>query len=140
MNIPSLKAFVVCRDVLLNSRASSVISIIDIFNELRISRFPAQIGTIALVALYGGAVGEFSHRFEMWEKGMLIGNIPEQTFFLEDINAVFHTVTHLDGVFAEEPRHLTFKAICNGVEAGTATLGIFKPLKGDEPPEELRES
>lgn len=132
-NLPDLRAFVVCREVLLNSRSPNVISIINIFNELRVNMFPAHIGTICLVALYGGAVGEFRHRIEVWEKGVRVGDVPYSSFFLEDVNALYHATSYLDGIHAAEPKHFVFKAILNDIEVGRTSLGIFKPL-GEEPP------
>jgi hypothetical protein len=132
--IPGIKSFVICRDVLVNSRNPSVISIINIFNELRMSVFPAYAGTICLVAIYGGAVGEFRHRFETWERDEKIGETPDHPFFLEDVNAMFHAMTYLDGIYAEEPKHLVFRAMVNNVEVGRTSLGIFKPLKDAGPP------
>ncbi len=134
-SLPFLQAFLICRDVLVNSRAPSVISIIDVFNELRVNKFPAHLGTICLVALYGGAVGQFHHHFEVWERDEMVGKIDPMPFFLEDINSLFHGVSHIDGIYAEEPRHLIFKAFLEGKQTGQVSLGIFKPLGIPGPPE-----
>ena len=124
----SLKAFLIARDVLANTRNSSVISIINIFNELRVSQFPADLGTFCLVAVYGGAPGKYKHQFEIWSKGEQIGDTEPSEFFLEDSISMFHVVSYLDGLRCEEPRQITFKSILDGEIIGTASLGIFKPL------------
>ncbi len=126
---PNLRAFLVCRDVLKNSRNDSVISIINIFNELRVSKFPIFIDSICLVAIYGGVQGEFTHHFEIWEKDELLTQTPKETFFLEDRNAMFHVVAYIDGMTIEKPRHFVLKTVLNGIVQGEVTLGIFKPLK-----------
>ncbi len=123
-----LKAFLIARDVLANTRNSSVISIINIFNELRVSQFPAELGTFCLVAVYGGAPGKYTHNFEIWTKGERIGDTEPSEFFLEDSISMFHVVSYLDGIKCEEPQQITFKSILDGEVIGTASLGIFKPL------------
>lgn len=124
----SLKAFLIARDVLENKRNSSVISIINIFNELRVSKFPAEPGAFCLVAIYGGAPGKYIHNFEIWIKGEQIGDTEPSEFFLEDSISMFHVVSYLDGIRCEEPQQITFKSILDGEVTGTASLGIFKPL------------
>lgn len=124
----SLKAFLIARDVLANTRNSSVISIINIFNELRVSQFPADLGAFCLVAIYGGAPGKYTHHFEIWTKGEQIGDTEPSEFFLEDSISMFHVVSYLDGVRCEEPQQITFKSVLDGEIAGTASLGIFRPL------------
>lgn len=124
----SLKAFLISRDVLANTRNPSVISIINIFNELRVSQFPADLGTFCLVAIYGGAPGKYTHHFEIWSKDEQVGDTEPSEFFLEDSISMFHVVSYLDGIRIEEPRQITFKSILDGEVIGTASLGIFKPL------------
>jgi hypothetical protein len=128
----TLKAFLVCKDVLYNSRDQSVISIINVFNQLQVSQYPANIDTICIVAIYGGAPGEYRHHLEIWERDVQIGDTAESTFFLEDRNAFFHAASYLDGILVNEPRHLIFKAVLNGEVKGETSLGIFKPLRFPE--------
>ncbi|MCD4785424.1 MAG: hypothetical protein K8T10_16515 [Candidatus Eremiobacteraeota bacterium] len=123
-----LKAFLVCRDVLVNSRKDSVISIINIFNELRVNKFPAELGTICLVAIYSGAPGEYTHHFEIWTRGVQVGDTPLSKFFLENSVSMFHVASYMDGVVCEQPQQFTFKSFLNGEEMGSTSLGIFKPL------------
>ena len=123
-----LKAFLVCRDVLLNSRRDNVISIINIFNELRVNKFPAELGTICLVAIYSGLAGEYNHHFEIWTRGKQVGGTDSTKFFLENSISMFHVASYMDGVIVEQPQQFTFKSFLDGEETGRASLGVFKPL------------
>ncbi|MFP4499139.1 MAG: hypothetical protein ACLFQV_13095 [Vulcanimicrobiota bacterium] len=129
---PDLKALLCCKDVLKNSRNPSVISIINIFNELRVSKFPLNIETICLVAIYGGAAGEFKHRFEIYEKDQKIGGTPDETFFLENRNSIFHVIAYIDGLGVAEPKHFVIRSLIDGEVDGETTLGIFKPFRPEE--------
>lgn len=128
-----LKAFLVCRDVLVNSRKDSVISIINIFNELRVNKFPAELGTICLLAIYSGAPGEYTHHFEIWARGEQIGDTDPAKFFLENSISMFHVASYMDGVVCDEPQQFTFKSFLDRKEMGSASLGIFKPLTISDP-------
>ena len=128
----SLKAFLIARDVLVNRRSENVISIINIFNELRVNKFPAELGTICLVAIYGGAPGKYTHHFELWSRDKLIGGTDPTEFFLESSISMFNVVSYMDGVVCEEPQQFTFKSILDGKEMGLSSLGIFKPLWNDD--------
>lgn len=130
--LPNLKAFLVCRDVLQNSRNTQVISIINIFNELRVNKFPAHVDSICLVAIYGGVPGEYVHHFEIFENDRLVGKTGEDKFFLEDRNAIFHVAAYVEGILVKKPMHLEIKSILNGITTGHTTLGIFKPFKPEE--------
>lgn len=132
----SLNAFLVCRDVLMNRRNSNVISIINIFNELQVDKFPAHLGTLCLVAIFSGAPGQYKHHFEIWSRDKLIGGTDPVDFFLESSISMFNSVTFLDGIISEEPQQLTFKSLINGHEKGRTGLGIFKPFKEETPEEQ----
>jgi len=128
----SLRSFLICRDVLENQRNSNVISIINIFNELRVSKFPAELGSICLVSIYGGAPGKHTHHFELWCRGEHVGGTDDAEFFLEDSISSFHVVSYMDGVLCDEPQQFTFKSIINGEEMGVASLGVFRPLLNED--------
>lgn len=131
-----LNAFLCCRDVLVNRRNDKVITIVNVFNELRVNKFPANLGSLCLVSAYSGAAGEYTHHFEIWSRGMQIGKSDPAHFFLENSISMYHVVTFLDGVVCEEPQQLTLRSILNGVEMGRIGLGIFKPFSIEEPPKE----
>jgi hypothetical protein len=124
----NLKAFLICRDVLKNGRNELVISIINVFNQLLVNAFPIFVETLCVVAIYGGAPGEYTHHFEVWDGELLIGTTSQECFFLEDRNQFHYAVAHFDGLLIEQPKHLMFKAVLNNEVKGEATLGIFKPL------------
>jgi hypothetical protein len=124
----SLKSFLICRDVLRNSRNNLVISIINVFNQLLANSFPIFIEHLCIVAIYGGAPGEYVHHFEIWDGENLIGSTNKETFFLEDRNQFHYVISYFDGLMIEEPKHLLFRAILDDEIKGETSLGIFKPL------------
>lgn len=121
---PSLRAFLVCADVLKNSRNDQVISIINVFNELEIGEFPASIDTLCIVAVYAGKAGNYKHRFEIMEGSHRVGQTPEAPFTLEDNNAMFHAISYIDEFKIDRPHRLTFRALLNGKAIGETTLDI----------------